>query len=258
VDTDCTVTPCSTCSLDSTCNDPDCCEDDDCPDPDFQFCSDSEVCEGGCRQDSDCIGFDAVCDHFYSNCNYCDASDLGIALGTCQPGCSTDVNCITGSECNGLHRCAAGGTLTLETIILRTATCSECQGTLLEDGPILNLVGGFNINGGTSCLTNDLDHPDSIDYSDGSTAEFPAIEENRAPLRTCFRAQLEGEILGGTVEWTAGVGEWTLEGNQIDFGWSGIASCKWTCCVDVVPLSPADPIASLVDCRKNCLDDLVC
>ena len=28
---------------------------------------------------------------------------------------------------------------------------------------------------------------DSIDYSDGSTAEFPAIEENRAPLRTCFR-----------------------------------------------------------------------
>jgi len=72
------------------------------------------------------------------------------------------------------------------------------------------------------------------------------------------KANLDGEVTSGTITWTAEMGTWTLDGNQVDFTWSDASKCKSSCCLDKPLLSPKEPVANLINCKKNCGDNLVC
>jgi len=258
-DSDCTVMSCSTCSLSShTCVNPECCSDSDCNDPEKPTCSDDNLCIAGCRADSDCDGYNNVCDSIYSNCNYCNVTGEN-TIGSCSPGCADDNNCPSSlPECVGTHQCGFGGTPQLEWIRFVTASCTGCQGSQVEDGPIMNIMGGESVDGFTSCQTNQLDHPDRVDFADGVSTDFTSDVADKDVMGTCYKANLQVEVTGGDITWTSTVGEWTLDGGQVDFGWSGAGSCKFSCCLNKPSLDASTPTASLVNCKKNCGDNLVC
>jgi len=58
-----------------------------------------------CTEDTDCVGFDEVCNEAHDNCFYCGEEDCG-DLGCC-PGChDTALNCKENYECNlDTHKC---------------------------------------------------------------------------------------------------------------------------------------------------------
>lgn len=204
-----------------------------------------------------CPGYNEVCDATYSNCNYCNATET-IEVGSCNPGCITDDNCAGTLVCDGFHQCIPPGvSVNLKQIILVTSACNDCQGTNIENGPILHLKGGEGVDGFPECNTLGLDHEDRVDYAAGSEAVFDE-DGDKDVLGTCYRANLDGEVTSGTITWTAEMGTWTLDGNQVDFTWSDASKCKSSCCLDKPLLSPKEPVANLINCKKNCGDNLVC
>ena len=61
----------------------------------------------------------------------------------------------------------------IQTITVRTQTCSQCEGSgnptgVVEGGVRLQLLGDF----GTECVSNGLDNLELVDYDNGHTAAF--------------------------------------------------------------------------------------
>jgi hypothetical protein len=237
------------------CTEPECCVDDDCKDPDKPICSNDNLCMSGCKNDQMCPGWDSVCNPTYENCNWCNNPDNDV--GQCEPGCIEEANCPGLQFCNGIHLCEAEGITVLKRIELSTGTCNGCQGTAKEDGPILNIMGGQNMAGVTSCLTNPLDHETEVDYAPGNTAVFEDTDD-REVLGSCYKASLVTTVTGGSVTWTSSVGEWTLAENRVDFYWSDDKLCPFSCCLSQSVLSPASNKADLVDCAQNCGNSVTC
>jgi len=280
-DTDCNDKDCSFCAMSNhTCFNPECCADSECPeagqtcennvckyecivdsdctDPEKPICSDDHHCIAGCRADSDCEGYNNVCDSNYSNCNYCNVTGDN-TIGSCSPGCADDNSCPTNlPECDGTHQCGFGGTPQLKWIRFVTESCTGCQGSQVEDGPIMNIMGGESVDGFTSCKTNQLDHPDRVDFADGVSTVFNSDVADKEVMGTCYKANLQVEVTGGDITWTSTVGDWTLDGGQVDFGWSGAGSCIFSCCLNKPSLDASNPTASLVNCKKNCGENRVC
>jgi len=255
-DSECMDMTCSTCSSDNTCVNPECCSDDDC-DPTTPICTDNYLCVEGCRSDEGCPGYNAICDSNYSNCNYCNITE-NVDFGSCNPGCITNENCADPLECYVDHECKEPPSfLSLKQIIFDTATCDNCQGTNEEDGPKLQIIGGEGKDGTPMCDTEGLDHADRVDFATGTIAVFDD-KDDKDVLGTCYRADLLGEVTGGSITWTASTGSWRLEGDQVDISWSNADQCKYSCCLDNPTLSAAAPTANLVNCKKNCGDNLVC
>ena len=169
-DEDCAM-PCDACE-NHTCSNPECCEDPDCLDS--EVCDTDNICKEGCRDDSMCPGFDAVCDLQYTNCNYC--NNTANEIGQCNPGCIDDSNCPSGSACNGYHNCVTEGDPLLVEIVVSTDSCKDCQGTKVEDGVRLHIVGGEGVNGQVVCDTNNLDNKGEVDYKDMHIAMFNGQE----------------------------------------------------------------------------------
>merc|ERR1711860_191667 len=94
---------------------------------------------------------------------------------------------------------------------------------------------------GTSCQTNQLDHPDRVDFADGVSTDFTSDVADKDVMGTCYKANLQVEVTGGDITWTSTVGEWTLDGGQVDFGWSGAGSCKFSCCLNKPSLDASTP-----------------
>jgi len=256
---------CATCGDDHKCSEPECCADDDCQaDCAFAECQDDFTCstpeccddtdceagekceEGvctGCKADSDCEGHDKVCDNDYTNCQFCDIEE-GNAAGSCSPGCATDENC--NGQCNGNHKCFQPGDNVLNAITFTTASCSGCQGTLVEQGVVMHLLGDVDIHGQTHCHTDHLDNKNIVDYKDGVEAEFTSEET----LKHCHYYNLQGRIEGGNVTWTQD-GTWTVQGKKITFHWSDVNALANSCCLSVDQLSPASPTAQLTKCGKD-------
>jgi len=227
-------------------------------------CGTAGVCDEstnmcGCREQEDCPGYNAICDANYSNCNYCNATE-NVEFGSCNAGCKTDDNCAAPLECYVDNQCKDPPSfLSLKQIIFDTLSCEGCQGTNVEDGPILHIIGGEGVGGIPECYTNPLDHKDRIDFAIGTQAIFDHDDENAQEiLNGCDRADLLGEVTGGSIEWTSQTGSWSLVGDQVDFGWSNELQCKYSCCLDNPTLSPSLPVANLTQCKKNCGDNLVC
>jgi len=256
-DSDCAANGvCAICGGDNKCTKPECCSDSDCKDPSKPICSDDFNCIPGCKSDEGCPGFDATCNLDYSNCNYCNIT-TNAKSGDCAPGCVDDKNCDGSKVCNGFHECSeAGSTKNLRQIVLNTATCKNCEGTAKEVGPVVYLQGGDSMSGMTECKTFSLDHADRVDFADGTQAVFVDITDKDV-LGTCYRANLQGEVTGGTITWKAPKGEWSLKNNQVDFTWSDPQDCKYSCCLDQPVLKP-NTKANLINCKKNCHDTLKC
>ena len=88
-------------------------------------------------EDSECDGFDAVCDVTYSNCFYCGDCD---GFGCC-PGCSTDNNCVYPAPvCQDDHKCGCNS----------DADCKVCFKIILR---IVHIF--FVIQEGDQCNTED-------------------------------------------------------------------------------------------------------
>ena len=51
----------------------------------------------------------------------------------------------------------------LEEIIITTNTCKGCQGTAVEDGVMLHIVGGEGIDGQVTCNSDPLDNKAVVD-----------------------------------------------------------------------------------------------
>jgi len=74
----------------------------------------------------------------------------------------------------------------LKQIVLNTGSCNGCQGTAVEDGPILEIIGGQIVSGVTECKTNALDHEDMIDFAPGNEAVFEG-ETDKDVLGSCYK-----------------------------------------------------------------------
>ena len=102
-------------------------------------------------------------------------------------GCIDDDNCAGSLECNGVHECIqADGVTVLKKIVLSTGSCKGCQGTAVENGPILEIIGGQIVTGVTECKTNALDHEDMIDFAPGNEAVFEG-EADKDVLGSCYK-----------------------------------------------------------------------
>ncbi|XP_023348280.1 protein psiQ isoform X2 [Eurytemora carolleeae] len=246
---------CATCE-DHVCTDPECCVDADCMDPEKPICAEDNLCVAGCRNDEMCPGFDVICTPMYDNCNWCDSENNEV--GQCNPGCIDDDNCAGSLECNGVHECIqADGVTVLKQIVLNTESCNGCQGTAVEDGPILEIIGGQIVSGVTECKTNALDHEDMIDFAPGNEAVFEG-ETDKDVLGSCYKASLISEVTGGKIIWTASVGEWSLANNRVDFYWSDENACPYSCCLSEPVLSVTSNTADLVNCSRNCGNSVQC
>ena len=56
----------------------------------------------------------------------------------------------------------------------------------MEDGPILEIIGGQIVSGVTECKTNALDHEDMIDFAPGNEAVFEG-ETDKDVLGSCYK-----------------------------------------------------------------------
>jgi len=178
-DSDCPM-ECDACK-NHQCSNPECCKDSDCLDT--EICGSDNTCQPGCRDDSMCPGYDAVCDLQYTNCNYCDNIDN--EPGQCHPGCADNSNCPGGAVCNGDHLCVTEGDPLLEEIIITTNTCKGCQGTAVEDGVMLHIIGGEGVDGQVTCNSDPLDNKAVVDYKDGNTAIF----NERETIGNCYKVK---------------------------------------------------------------------
>jgi len=247
-DSDCPM-ECDACK-NHQCSNPECCKDSDCLDT--EICGSDNTCQPGCRDDSMCPGYDAVCDLQYTNCNYCDNIDN--EPGQCHPGCADNSNCPGGAVCNGDHLCVTEGDPLLEEIIITTNTCKGCQGTAVEDGVMLHIIGGEGVDGQVTCNSDPLDNKAVVDYKDGNTAIF----NERETIGNCYKANLLTQITEGTITWTATKGDWTPARKLVEFEWTGAARCTYACCLSQATLSPANPTANLINCGNDCNGDKTC
>jgi len=254
---DCTMNGiCAECMTDNQCSKPECCVNEDC-DASKPICIDDHICIPGCIKDEDCSGFDETCNNDYSNCFFCNMT-IDFDYGNCSPGCVDDKNCANTQVCNGFHRCSEeGSTKNLRQIILKTEKCINCEETQVETGPILFIIGGQNTVEVPNCTTFNLDHEKQVDYTNNAESIF-IDQEDKDVLGTCYKANLQGEIQSGKITWTAKKGKWSLKKNQIDFSWSDVQACKYTCCLDKPFLDPENNIANFIDCEKNCQDNKIC
>ena len=93
-------------------------------------------------------------------------------------------------DCEGSHNCIAAGVAVLSKIVFTTETCTGCQGTAVEDGPILEIIGGQTTSGVTSCTTQKLDHEAEVDYAPGNEAVFKDTTDKDA-LGTCYKVNIK-------------------------------------------------------------------
>jgi len=180
----------------TTACDDECCSDLDCPPG--QLCVDGK-CRDACKEDSECDGFDAICNvPIYDNCFWCDGR-------ACRPGCAGDDNCPSNSPmCSGIHNCGAGFP-GLVKVTIATYDCTGCPDADMqpEEGGII--IAPEDPKGQT-CTSDGLDNMDTIDYTNGNTADFVAEEEDG--LGNCKYANLNFHVTSGKVTWT-GTGTWT-------------------------------------------------
>jgi len=241
-DAGCSGTACSTCE-DHVCVDPECCVDKDCVDPDKPICSEDNLCVEGCRDDSYCPGYDAICNANHDNCNYCNNPD---PIGTCDPGCVSDENCADDMKCpSNTHFCTPSGAEVLDTISFTTSMCTDCGSSKTEPGLSLFLNGKRNTQGETFCQTKTgLDNENKIDYMTDQEATF-----RDSALGQCEAAVLQTEIKGGNATWN-GQGMWGADKGQIYFTWSSNA-VHYVCTLEPPTLSDSSPHAQLVDCKED-------
>jgi len=136
-----------------------------------------------------------------------------------SPGCEADSDCptneycynesceecATNNHCHDGYWCRAGkckarsGKVLLESITIKTDTCTDCTG---QEGVEVKLLGekiaGFS--DGVPCDTSVLDHPGQQDFVTGRVATFDGEVEQM--LGTCYESPLNGILMdGGTLTW---------------------------------------------------------
>jgi len=208
------------------------CEGEDCP----EYCSASNDCN---------VDNSVVCDAEYSNCFYCDE-------GICSPGCADNVNCNGDLICDASHQCNEAPTLAaLESVTVRTSSCSGCSTGNVEEGLKLHLLGRY----GPECTTDNLDNSDRHDYGSSHVAMFNATLMGGTDdhgLGECNNFDLNIGVTGGTASWT-GAGTWTPQSQEsicVDF--YDPANNKPTCCCTLPgsSLSSSDGAVNLTcDCK---------
>jgi len=222
------TTPCPT----------DCCADSDCP-PGHE-CVDGN-CVQSCTKDSDCDGWDAVCEtHTYSNCNWCNQK-------LCRPGCAQDANCPSHEQpCTGIHACGAGFPGLTE-ITITTDSCTDCRTGNNEGGIILTLNDPFNL----TCNTDGLDNQELKDYTANNVAKF--LADDNDGMGYCGYANLNFNIKSGTAKWT-GTGVWTgASHNPLCFYYydnTGPHYIIYNCCDLQERALSAGKSTELVNCRS--------
>jgi len=183
-----------------------------------------------------------------STCFYC-SFDSGHHIGSCDPGCSDNDNCQEPNpECDGRHHCIAEGTNSVLTAIeFATEDCDGCSETE-EGGPLLHLVGEESLSGSPSCTTDSLDHEGQVDFGAGSEVTFEG-EEDRDLLGTCYLSNLQNAVTEGTITWT-GQGTLNLKNGQVNFYWTDVNACPYTCCI-ANGLNSGE-VNNFDRCFKNC------
>merc|ERR1711962_1538643 len=170
-----------------------CCSDDDCKAP--LVCLDGECkCPTECCSDEDCP------DPYVCEDGECKCPDE-----CCRPGCAGDDNCPSNSPmCSGIHNSGAGFP-GLVKVTIATYDCTGCPDADMqpEEGGII--IAPEDPKGQT-CTSDGLDNMDTIDYTNGNTADFVAEEEDG--LGNCKYANLNFHVTSGKVTWT-GTGTWT-------------------------------------------------
>lgn len=78
--------------------------------------------------------------------------------------------------------------MSLKQIIFDTLSCEGCQGTNVEDGPILHIIGGEGVGGIPECYTNPLDHEEQVDFATGTQAVFDQ-ENDKDVLGQCDKVR---------------------------------------------------------------------
>eukprot|EP00088_Acartia_fossae_P004629 TRINITY_DN11999_c0_g1_i12.p1 TRINITY_DN11999_c0_g1~~TRINITY_DN11999_c0_g1_i12.p1 ORF type:complete len:459 (-),score=44.03 TRINITY_DN11999_c0_g1_i12:92-1468(-) len=228
---------CDTC-VNNECQHPECCPEtveSDCTDPYKPICESNECVPkpGSCKSDEECEGWNAACNSDYSNCQYCN-HDINI----CEAGCYSNDNC-DGYNCNNNHTCSTG----VQSITLKTHSCTGCQGAqgnTDEDGPFVILVG----DNFASCNTQQLDHPDKIDFDNGKTSVF----SEESLLQACYKIDLADKLIGGSIHWTSRQGEWKPKNGQVEISFStGDSDC---CCLSKPAINNQDTIASFKNCAR--------
>jgi len=131
--------------------------------------------------------------------------------GDCLPGCLADASCPHGYTCTN-HKCQAqpGKTL-IDSITIRTESCTGCT----NEGVAVVLQGekvpGFA--DGVPCATNTLDRTGSTEFGGDGSARFDGklngnqndVEESM--IGGCFHAPLNNQLNDGTLTWQ-GDGTW--------------------------------------------------
>jgi len=178
----------------------DCCSDADCEGG--YVCLDGN-CEVPCTTDSECEGFNAICNiPAYDNCQYCSQA------GICENGCANEANCPESHPlCSGIHSCGAGvaGLIKIE---VKTAGCISCSSSGGIEGGLVVTIADPS---GQSCTSNGLDNLDRIDYQSGNTAAF--LADQPSGLGGCEYKNLNYDITSGEVTWT-GSGTWLGAGHN--------------------------------------------
>ena len=89
----------------------------------------------------------------------------------CLLGCADNVNCDGDQVCDASHQCGDAPTLAaLESVTVRTSSCSGCSSGNVEEGLKLHLLGRY----GPECTTDNLDNSDRHDYGSNAVAMFNA------------------------------------------------------------------------------------
>jgi len=201
-------TTCFYCDLqDNTCKSG-CITNVNCP---TGYACNNHVCveDTTCTDDAYCNnGVSGICDvensPQYTTCFYCD--------GDCKPGCVATANCPSGYTCNQHHCEAKPGKVLLNSITIKTDSCTGCS----TEGVSANLLGEAvpGYTDGVPCNTGTLDREGSTEFGAGGSANFDGtqngsqndVEENM--MMGCFHAPLNNQLVGGTLKWE-GEGTWS-------------------------------------------------
>jgi len=198
-------TTCFYCDADHTCK-PGCSTDANCEAG--YVCNNNHLCvdDNSCSSDADCGN--GICDvqnaPDYTTCFYCD--------GDCKPGCATTDNCPSGYTCNQHHCEAKPGKVLLNSITIKTDSCTGCT----SEGVTAILYGEKvpDFPEGLPCETNVLDRAGSTEFGAGGSAKFDGtlngspndVEEGM--MKGCFHAALNNQLIGGELKWV-GAGTWS-------------------------------------------------
>jgi len=132
--------------------------------------------------------------------------------GDCLPGCLGDASCPHGYTCQD-HKCTAqAGKTLLDSITIKTSSCTGCT----SEG-VTAVLKGEKVPGfpdGVPCATNTLDRDGSTEFGDGGEARFDGTlnggqdDDEEFMIGGCFHAPLNNQLLAGTLKWQ-GDGTWS-------------------------------------------------